>query len=180
MEQGQEAYQHLKLSLGKYSRGSSDRGKAFFEEFLRNAINYDGHVKPQSEFLAPVAGCGVPLDFIGRTERFAQDWRKLLAALHCDIATLPFDSSLGLHPNDNQDKTALQQGALSLFKVASDSHMAMEAAMAENGGAYLRGLCWLLLPDFAILDYDLPEGCREGSLLTLLQSVRQWLRGSNM
>ena len=24
-----------------------------------------------------------------------QDWRKLLAALHCDIATLPFDSSLG-------------------------------------------------------------------------------------
>ncbi|CAE7528872.1 unnamed protein product [Symbiodinium natans] len=135
-------YLHLQDDLQPFARGTRERGRAFLEAFLRNAINHDGHVKPQSEFLAALGNCGVATDFVGKTESFQQDWARLVASLGCPAA--PFDGSLGLHPNDAHDKEALQRGiGFNFFKMNSSQDasqldrqmhsMALTAALADGG-----------------------------------------------
>lgn len=52
--------------------GSPERAAAFLNEFLRNGIEANGHVRPQLEFFLPMPdGCSVATDFIAKEDR---DW----------------------------------------------------------------------------------------------------------
>ncbi|CAE7199358.1 unnamed protein product, partial [Symbiodinium sp. CCMP2456] len=181
---GNPTYEDLATTLNKYPVGSPRRAAAFFREFLRTGINRDGHVKPQLEFMIPNAGCSVPMGFIGKTESMEDDWTRMFEAHQCNLSS-PFDESLGLHPNDEQDKTAMETvlgwtetstiepidgsydnatpSAVALSQASADVR-AIVAALQENGSRYLRALCWLLLADFASFRFNMPAACRSGLL----------------
>ena len=62
--------------LEQYPAGSLPRATAFFQAFLKDGINGDGHVKPQVEYLGQSQGCSVPMHFVGRVENIAEDWSR--------------------------------------------------------------------------------------------------------
>ena len=62
--------------LEQYPAGSLPRATAFFQAFLKDGINGDGHVKPQVEYLGQSQGCSVPIHFVGRVENIAEDWSR--------------------------------------------------------------------------------------------------------
>ena len=48
-----------------------------------------------------VFGSGsLPIDFVGKTERIAEDWKTFMESHKCDAASTPFSNSLGQHPTD--------------------------------------------------------------------------------
>ena len=181
---GNPTYTDLATTLKEYPVGSPRRAAAFFREFLRTGVNRDGHVKPQLEFMIPNAGCSVPMGFIGKTESMEDDWIRMFGVHQCNLSS-PFDQSLGLHPNDEQDKTAMETilgwtgtstiepvdssynnatpSAVVLSEASADVR-AIVAALQENGSRYLRALCWLLLADFVSFRFDMPAACRSGLL----------------
>jgi len=181
---GNPTYADLATTLNDYPVGSPRRAAAFFREFLRTGVNRDGHVKPQLEFMIPNAGCSVPMGFIGKTESMEDDWTRMFGVHQCNLSS-PFDQSLGLHPNDEQDKIAMETvlgwtgtstmkpnggshnnttpSAVMLSQASADVR-AIVTALQENGSRYLRALCWLLLADFASFRFDMPAACRSGLL----------------
>ena len=69
-------FESLIKTLEQYPAGSVLRATAFFQEFLKNGINGDGHVKPQVEYLGQSQGCSIPMRFVGRVENITIDWPR--------------------------------------------------------------------------------------------------------
>ena len=104
------------------------------------------------ECFTPIRGCAVPYDFIGKVESMEEDWAHLLSPL-CG-SNVSFNDSLGLHPNDDQDKGAME--IVLNWKTddpPADHASAMAILLQEGEGRYLRALCWLLLVDFVTLKH---------------------------
>ena len=188
---GVTQYADLATTLSQHPVGSPERAAAFFKEFLRTGINLDGHVKPQLEFLLPNGGCSVPMNFIGKTNSMEEDWTRMFRLQECSLSA-PFDEHLGLHPNDQADKVAMEislglesdratdssgdvatntSSELMLVEATADMR-ALVAALQQDRSKYLRALCWLLLPDFAAFNFKLPAACQQGQLRSLLQPRR--------
>ena len=138
--------------LSGYPVGSSDRAAAFFEEFLRTGIDVNGHVRPQLEFLQPLSGCPLPMDFIGKTEHLVEHWEKLFAMQN---ETVPkFDSLLAEHSHGERDKQAMK-------------------TFLASSAKYVRALCWLYLGDFAVFEYELPDECRQEPMQSAVATLRR-------
>ena len=172
---GNSQYADLAVALSKYSVGSPERAAAFFQEFLRSGVNRDGHVKPQLEFMLPAGGCSIPMQFIGKTEAMEEDWNRLFDGAEFECLSA-FNASLGLHPNDQRDKRAMEislglanvtstakTASPFLLEVSADMH-AIAITLRRNGARYLRALCWLLLADFAAFNFELPLDCQHVQL----------------
>jgi len=173
-------YTELANALSGHAQGSRQRAAAFFEEFLRDGVGRDGHVKPQLEFMIPCGGCSVPLDFLGRVENMENDWKRLLVKQDCTASAFDaFDDSLGLHPNDVTDKLAMEKvlgvplddvtlapQESEVISLAESTDMnAIVLALRQNSARYLNALCWLLLPDFVAFGYELPLECSQALVL---------------
>ena len=138
--------------LREYPVGSAVRAAAFFEEFLRSGIDVNGHVRPQLEFLQPLSGCSLPMDFIGKTERAEGHWAKLFELQN---ETVPeFDSLLALHSHGRRDEQAMK-------------------TFLASSAKYMRALCWLYLGDFAVFEYELPNECRQEPMQSAVAMLRR-------
>lgn len=139
---------------------SLERAKAFLETFVKFGDQFSSHMKPQSEHLAPVSGdCALKLDFIGKSERFEEDWMAFSQAQGC--------ASESSEPRDSQ----LVSAALGAKR--SSSTAALRAALDAENSAYLRAFCWIHLADYVIFDYDLPKGCDEEEMLKIMALAKQ-------
>lgn len=133
--------------------GSHQQAQLFIDRFFEDGVMYNGHVKPQSEFLPPFsASCGLRMDFIGKVEDLSNGWSSFLASQQC--AGHPFRSSLGQHPTEHSET------------------FAMHSVLKSNEGVYLRAFCWLSLPDYVIFDYQLPQQCQDADILEVLQILQ--------
>ena len=113
------------------------------------------------DFFQPVAGCSIPIDFIGKTEQVKEDWKKLFARQN-DSAP-PFDSLLAIHSHDPRDKHAMER----FLGLANDADRSVQAgAVVPEPARYLRALCWVFLADYAIFEYDLPPECQQEPMRT--------------
>ena len=145
-------FDSLAKLLNGHPVGSPDRAAAFFEEFLRSGIDVNGHVRPQLEFLQPLSGCSLPMDFIGKTERAEEHWAKLFAMQN---ETVPkFDSLLAEHTHGERDKQAMK-------------------TFLASSAKYVRALCWLYLGDFAVFEYELPDECRQEPMQSAVETLRR-------
>ena len=144
--------------------GSPERAAVFFQEFLRSGIDINGHVRPQVEFMLPVEGCSVPMDFIGKDEELEADWQKMFALQNETVPS--FDSNLATHSHGDTDHLAMEN----FLGYAS----AGNSSASTDGARYVRALCWLFLVDFAVFDYELPAQCQHelmADALALLPSM---------
>ena len=145
-------FDSLAKLLREYPVGSAVRAAAFFEEFLRSGIDVNGHVRPQLEFLQPLSGCSLPMDFIGKTERAEEHWAKLFDMQN---ETVPkFDSLLALHSHGERDEQAMK-------------------TFLASSAKYMRALCWLYLGDFAVFEYELPNECRQEPMQSAVAMLRR-------
>ena len=138
--------------LKPYPVGSYDRAAAFFEEFLRSGIDVNEHMRSQLEFLQPLSGCSLPMDFIGKIERVEEDWAKLFAL---ENETVPmFDTQLALNNHGDRDKPGMR-------------------TFLSSSAKRVRALCWLYLGDFAVFEYELPKECQEEPLQSAVATLRR-------
>eukprot|EP00434_Breviolum_minutum_P032025 symbB.v1.2.028321.t1/scaffold2879.1/size76250/3 len=153
-------------------RGSLEQAQLFINRFFEDGVMYNGHVKPQSEFLAPFStSCGLRMDFIGKTEDLANDWQRFLTSQRC-AATHVFRDDRGQHPTDQVEKEAMS----TLMGVTDTG--ALNNVLKSNDFAYLRAFCWLSLPDYVIFDYKLPERCNDRDFLDVLRLTQDKLKTS--
>ena len=81
-----------------------------------------------------------------------QDWKRLILPMCGSNRSL--NDSLGLHPNDDQDKKAMDIVLSGKTDNPPAGHAsAMATLLLQEQGTYLKALCWLLLVDFATLEY---------------------------
>eukprot|EP00438_Fugacium_kawagutii_P008506 Skav210958 [mRNA] locus=scaffold713:353404:358088:+ [translate_table: standard] len=161
-------FDSLAEGLREYPVGSTLRAAAFFEEgtegtcdfvsfevqeeFLRSGIDANGHVRPQLEFLQPLSGCSLPMDFIGKTEQAEEHWAKLFAMQN---ETVPkFDSLLAVHSHGDRDEDAMK-------------------TFLASSPKYTRALCWIYLGDFAVFEYELPDECQQEPMQSAVAKLRQ-------
>lgn len=134
-----------------------ERAKAFMEKFIKFGDQFSSHVKPQSEHLAPVSGdCALKLDFIGKSERFEEDWIAFFQAQRCASEPRPPAQLVSAAQAKRSTSTA-----------------AIRAALDAENSAYLRAFCWIHLADYVIFDYDLPNGCDEEEMLKIMALAKQ-------
>eukprot|EP00434_Breviolum_minutum_P028420 symbB.v1.2.025142.t1/scaffold2424.1/size79531/4 len=182
-------FQSLIKTLEQYPAGSVLRATAFFQEFLKNGINGDGHVKPQVEYLGQSQGCSIPMRFVGRVENITIDWPRMFHDAHCDQRN--FDTALGLHPNDPRDRSSMEalirnpSEEYGPFALASTDEVtsaatslqkrevaSMQEVLTKSSALHLRTLCWIYLPDFAVFRYEPPQLCQEEpALREILQQI---------
>eukprot|EP00435_Cladocopium_sp_Y103_P070897 s34_g36.t1 len=134
----------------------SDTAQLFLDRFFEDGIMYNGHVKPQSEFLAPFStSCGLRMDFIGKIEDLSNDWSRFLASQQCFGS--PFRTWLGQHPTEHRDtRQPAIAGPQETFAMSSifgvklyevtAAETAMHSVLKSNDNVYLRAFCWLSLP----------------------------------
>ncbi len=163
--------------LKQAEEGSRERAKIFMDRYFEDGAIYNGHVKPQSEYFAPFSSqCGLPIEFVGKTERISEDWKKFMESKHCAAASTPFSNDLGQHPTDDGHKEAMVNffNEMSLLAVdaARTSTLHLKSVLDADGHAYLRAFCWLLLSDYVMFDYDLPEHCDEPEMLRIIQLTK--------
>lgn len=166
-------FESLIKTLEQYPAGSVLSATAFFQEFLKNGINGDGHVKPQVEYLGQSQGCSIPMRFVGRVENITIDWPRMFHDAHCDQRN--FDTALGLHPNDPRDRSSMEalirnpSEEYGPFALASTDEVtsaatslqkrevaSMQEVLTKSSALHLRTLCWIYLPDFAVFRYEPP------------------------
>lgn len=170
--------------LKKAESGTMARAKIFMDRYFEDGAIYNGHVKPQSEYFAPFSStCGLPIDFVGKTEHILEDWKRFMESKQCDASNTPFSNDLGQHPTEGGHKEALTKffnfAGSSLLSVdthvtaASQKHMKNLKAVLHGGDyAYLRAFCWLLFSDYVMFDYDLPEKCNDREMLEVFNMTK--------
>eukprot|EP00438_Fugacium_kawagutii_P030324 Skav218837 [mRNA] locus=scaffold3029:90342:100579:- [translate_table: standard] len=176
--------------LKQAEEGTVKRAKIFMDRYFEDGALYNGHVKPQSEYFAPFSSdCRLPIDFIGRTEKLEEDWKEFLESRQCTAAEKPFSEELGQHPTDGVHKDAITRlfdevnqinlNRVSLLSVGSTTNSATARAavslrkVLENEDfAYLRAFCWLLLSDYVMFDYDLPDKCNDPEMLEIVRMTK--------
>ena len=132
-----EHYMRHGVSHLRLPHGSTHRFRAFMQDLLRGADMLDGE-----HAFASVGALEVGVDFIGRLERFDDDWARLLALLRLPADTA-FNRSAGVHAS-SADPTR--------------NRAAAAAVLREDAGV-AAAVCLLLLPDYACLGYELPGAC---------------------
>lgn len=177
------------LKQGRFPNNTSPKGTtARALDFIRGILRegfYNIHIKPQAYFhLNHYEKGGNPFDFIGRLEDFKNDWQQLENISNCTGKLGRWDYDLGKHPSQfDPDHAAAAMG-----DVIEDPHpshwrslgidpqtgfddgkfhkanIAMRELLLSSNGVALRVICLLLLPDFYILSYPLPAGCKHLSI----------------
>jgi len=182
-------FESLIKTLEQYPAGSVLRATAFFQQFLKDGINGDGHVKPQVEYLGQSQGCSVPMHFVGRVENITIDWPRMFHDAHCDHPG-SFDTAIGLHPNDPKDRSSMEAliwppQEYQPFVLASTDEVtsaatslqrrevaSMQEVLTKTSALHLRTLCWIYLPDFVVFRYEPPQLCQEEpALREILQQI---------
>jgi len=123
-----------------FKAGSIQHAKGFLERVFRGTCD-NPHVLSQAYLLANDE-CESKFDFIGKIENFEQDWVSL--GKEWCVKDLEWPT------NPEHDS---QNPADAKYEVA------MQKALRDNGNELFKALCWWLLPDFALFDYDLPPEC---------------------
>mmetsp|Transcript_37112 Transcript_37112/g.75809 ORF Transcript_37112/g.75809 Transcript_37112/m.75809 type:complete len:384 (-) Transcript_37112:49-1200(-) len=176
--------------LKKAESGTMARAKIFMDRYFEDGAIYNGHVKPQSEYFAPFSpNCGLPIDFIGKTEHILDDWKRFMESKQCDAANTPFSNDLGQHPTEGNHKEALTKffnfAGSRLLSVdthvtsTSKQHMQnIKMVLHSDDFAYLRAFCWLLFSDYVMFDYDLPEKCNDPEMLQVMNLTKTTSRTS--
>mmetsp|Transcript_1312 Transcript_1312/g.2930 ORF Transcript_1312/g.2930 Transcript_1312/m.2930 type:complete len:345 (-) Transcript_1312:63-1097(-) len=150
--------------------GSHEQAQLFIDRFLEDGVMYNGHVKPQSEFLPPFsASCGLRMDFIGKVEDLSNDWSSILASQQC--YGNPFRTWLGQHPTHRETFAMSSIFGVKLYETKK-AETAMHSVLKSNDSVYLRAFCWLSLPDYVIFDYQLPQQCQDEDILEVLQILQ--------
>eukprot|EP00438_Fugacium_kawagutii_P014597 Skav226990 [mRNA] locus=scaffold2341:256338:262952:+ [translate_table: standard] len=158
--------------LKKAQEGTSARARLFMDKYFEDGANYNGHVTHQSDYFAPFSSkCSLPIDFVGKTERIAEDWQRYMESLRCEASKKAFSNALGQHPTKRLHKEALTKllnvsSPVSLLSVGTSVKAAMAQShikkiLKANGASYLKAFCWLHLIDYVMFDYDLPETCNQ-------------------
>jgi len=115
------------------------------------------HVLSQAYILMNKA-CESKFDFIGKLENFEDDWATLSRKGGCT-------TKLGWFEDPKHES---QDPQYKKYEVA------MRNALTMNNNALFKALCWWMLPDFAIFDYDLPPECSsEEALHSALSAARE-------
>lgn len=143
-------------------RSSAARG--FLEQFFSDGLLRNGQVRSQLEFLAPhELGCAKKFDFIGKVEE-PKAFSEFLASRQCEDAD---------HEAFQKRTTALE---LKASLNSSAAMTAMTSVLRANASSFLRAFCWLSLPDYVTLEYDLPSECLEDpdlrEIMALTKSAR--------
>ena len=117
--------------------GSADRAWAFLGDLMLGKLallREVQHVYPQSGILSE----GFPLDFVGRLERFEEDWQHVIDTYVPRASGYQFDHSLGAHNSSKFD----------------EGLAAKELVRAHDVG-FIRVLEELLVLDFLCFGYEL-------------------------
>lgn len=114
-----------------------------FVKFILQGGELEGYPLLQSQALKEDA-CTSQFDFIGKAEFASYDWQALASRMGCESSM--FDSVAA---------NAMQQAE-------SADYSAIKAFLTWNDGAMQKVLCWLLLPDYAVFDYPVPQACQTG------------------
>lgn len=166
--------------------GTMKRAQLFAERFFQDGLIFNGHVKPQSEYFAPFSqSCRLPINFVGKIENLAEDWKNLLESQSCITAKIPYNNSLGQHPTDEKERKAvtdmLESAAnndTAQFLVrdrdnmtASSNHL--QNVLLKKDFAFLRAFCWISLPDYVMFEYDLPKHCNDPEMLQVIELTKK-------
>jgi len=123
-----------------FKAGSIQHAKGFLDRVFHGTCD-NPHVLSQV-YLLTGNECESKFDFIGKLENFAHDWVSLGKGW-CE-------KDLRWLENPEHDS---QNPADAKYEVA------MQKALRDNGNKLFKALCWWLLSDFALFDYDLPPEC---------------------
>jgi len=168
------------------NEGSMKRAQLFAERFFQDGLIFNGHVKPQSEYFAPFSPtCQLPINFVGKIENLAEDWKQLLESRSCIKANIPFNNSLGQHPTDEKERKAMTDmlesvnNAKFLVKdrnrdnMTKSSKVHLRNVLLKQDFAFLRAFCWISLPDYVMFEYDLPKQCNDPSMLKVIEMAKK-------
>jgi len=114
------------------------------EKFLENVVHGtcdNGHVLLQVQNLF-AKECESHFDFIGKLEKLEEDWKQVGVEGGCP-GGLKWRTQPE-HKSDVEDPGAEE---------------AMQNFLARGHHRFLKVLCWWMLPDFIVFDYELPEPC---------------------
>lgn len=162
------------------------RAQLFAERFFQDGLIFNGHVKPQSEYFAPFSqSCRLPINFVGKIENLAEDWKNLLESQSCITAKIPYNNSLGQHPTDEKERKAMTDMLESAANndtaqflvrdrdnmTASSNHL--QNVLLKKDFAFLRAFCWISLPDYVMFEYDLPKHCNDPEMLQVIELTKK-------
>jgi len=150
--------------LEEDEKSSTERARLFVESFLQGGgKDITASILPQAEYFAERShNCSARMNFIGKSESPANEWRRMIHEMDCDPTKIPYSNGTKV------DKTS------SLLQVSSGATSGMEKAMKLDGGAYLRAWCWFSMPDYVLLDYDLPAECLETDMCMIIDWAWTW------
>lgn len=109
-----------------------------FAKPFQGHINLVPHMYPQATTFREQYGSVM----VGKMEEFSKDWRLMQADMGIDT---PIKQEYGVRPS------------------SKDGHKVGDnwTKLVTAQPAYLRALCWLLLPDFMCFNYPLPTQCED-------------------
>eukprot|EP00435_Cladocopium_sp_Y103_P030182 s1202_g7.t1 len=145
-------------------KSSTDRARLFVESFLQGGgKNITAALLPQAEYFAVRAHhCAPRLSFIGKSESPANEWRRMIHDMDCDPTKIPYSNATKANTPS------------SLLQVSSGAMSGMEKVMKLDNAAYLRAWCWFSMPDYVLLDYDLPTECLETDMGMIIDWAWTW------
>jgi len=136
--------------------GTPEHAIAFLDVVFHGTCD-NPHVISQAYILMNKA-CESKFDFIGKIENFDEDWAALSKQGGCEHSLGWSDG----HKHESQDAEYEKY------------EKAMRTALAAKGHTLLVALCWWMLPDFALFDYELPPECaNHGGLRQALSVARR-------
>jgi len=138
-----KSFKHL---LGN-NVGTPDHARAFVDIVFHGTCD-NPHVLSQAYILMNKA-CESKFDFIGKIENFDKDWAALSKHGGCTSSLTWSDGHEHKSQSSEYDKY----------------EEVMLTALRANGATLFKALCWWMLPDFALFDYDLPPECASNEAL---------------
>lgn len=134
--------------------GTVEHALRFMDNVFHGSCD-NGHVLLQVQNLFG-GDCTSKFDYIGKLERFTEDWRGISEQAGCDTEKgleWPFNLT---HLTATQDFGAEQ---------------AMRKALAQHDGRMMRALCFWVLPDLIVFGYKLPPACQDHEVLLQAAAV---------
>lgn len=164
--------------LQEAEKGSVERAKLFMERFVKYGVGFSSQVKPQSEHLAPLSReCALKMDFIGKVEHFATDFKHFLETELATPVCGPLFGGMQMNEemvsNESRAMREFVNLAQSKRSDIASSMAAMKTALIIDDAAYLRAFCWIHLADYVMFDYELPEKCDEEEMLKIMALTKE-------
>jgi len=141
-------------TLRNNSIGTADHATTFLDMMFHGNCD-NPHILAQHYILTNKA-CESKFDFIGKLEQFDSDWAELSRRGGCP-QTMKWSDDYPKH--DSQDPEY------------DKYELAMQRALKRNNNALFKALCWWMLPDFVIFDYELPHECASDASLRRVVSM---------